>query len=223
MRTDKQLSTRPDDGGRTTTYTLPWMEMGEDIFTKVATHPRILDSMRALMGEDCYHWHSKIMLKRAHDGGAWEWHQDYGYWYGDGCFPYPRLASCLVAARPARTAPTACLKVMVGSHRLGRLDHSGGETKQWGADAARLEAIKPLHPVRYLEAEPGTAIFFHCNTLHSSEPNTSDRVRTSFICCFNGMSNVPVAGKGHGPPVKMSACPDDAILRFGPPQLAGAS
>ncbi len=219
-RADKGLSTAPDDEGRTTTYTL-WMEMGDDIFTRVATHPRILESMRALMREDCYHWHSKIMLKRAKDGGAWQWHQDYGYWYGDGC-PYPRLASCLVALDRADRA-NGCLKVMVGSHHLGRLEHSGSATKQWGADPARLEAITSLHPVRYLEADPGTAIFFHCNTLHASEPNASERPRTSVICCYNGMSNIPVAGRGHGPPVKMTACADDGILRFGPPLLADAS
>ncbi len=27
------------------------------------------------------HFHSKLMQKEPRVGGAWEWHQDYGYWY----------------------------------------------------------------------------------------------------------------------------------------------
>jgi len=34
-----------------------------------------------LLGEEVYHYHSKMMLKEPQVGGAWEWHQDYGYWY----------------------------------------------------------------------------------------------------------------------------------------------
>ena len=34
--------------------------------------------------EEAYHYHTKMMIKEPHVGGAWEWHQDYGYWYGNG-------------------------------------------------------------------------------------------------------------------------------------------
>jgi ectoine hydroxylase len=32
------------------------------------------------------------MMKEAKTGGAWNWHQDYGYWYGNGCM-LPEMGS----------------------------------------------------------------------------------------------------------------------------------
>ena len=31
-----------------------------------------------------YHSHTKVLLKEPQSGGAWEWHQDFGYWYNQG-------------------------------------------------------------------------------------------------------------------------------------------
>ncbi len=184
----------PDADGRSSKLALR-MELGDDVFGDVSASARVVEGARQLLRDDVYHWHSKVMLKEPKVGGAWEWHQDYGYWYHDGC-PYPRLVSCLIALDGA-TRANGCLKVLVGSHHLGRLDH-GAVGRQTGADPARIGAIERLLPVRYVEARPGSALFFHCNTLHASEPNTSDQPRTSYICCYNAMGNVPLVGKGHG-------------------------
>ena len=59
-----------------------------------------------LLGDEVYHFHHKMMLKEPRVGGAWEWHQDYGYWYKNGCL-LPDMVSCLVALDPARSAPPA--------------------------------------------------------------------------------------------------------------------
>lgn len=192
----------PDTSGRDSKLSI-WSELSQDIFGRVSASPRVVDSARALLREDVYHWHSKVMLKEPKVGGAWEWHQDYGYWYHDGCL-YSRMVSCLIALDGA-TRENGCLKVLTGSHHIGRLDH-GQQGNQVGADPARLRAVEELLPVRYVEAPAGSALFFHCNLLHASEPNTSDRPRTSYICCYNAMSNVPYGGHGHGSvkPIAMS-------------------
>jgi ectoine hydroxylase len=197
-----------DTDGRASRLSL-WSDIGDDLFGRVSASPRIVNAVRALLREDVYHWHSKVMLKEPRQGGAWEWHQDYGYWYHDGA-PYPRLLSCMIALDPA-TRENGCLKVLVGSHLLGRLDH-GRQGSQVGADPERIAALEARLPVRYIEATPGSAIFFHCNLLHASEPNLSDRPRRAYICCYNAFSNVPVLGKGHGPPVPMPLGSDEAIL-----------
>lgn len=197
-----------DTAGRASRLSL-WTELGDDLFAAVSASPRIVNAVRALLREDVYHWHSKVMLKEARQGGAWEWHQDYGYWYHDGP-PYPRLISCMIALDPA-TRANGCLKVLVGSHLLGRLDH-GRQGTQAGADAERIAAIEKLLPVRYVEAPPGSALFFHCNLLHASEPNLSERPRRAYICCYNAFSNRPVIGKGHGRPVPIPLVSDSAIL-----------
>ena len=188
-----------------------WTDIGEDAFGAVSASPRIVNSVQVLLREDVYHWHSKVMLKEAEKGGAWEWHQDYGYWYHDGC-PYPRMVSAMLALDEA-TRENGCLKVMVGSHLLGRLEH-GRQGSQAGADPQRVKALEDKLPIHYVEAKPGSVLFFHCNLLHASEPNFSNRPRIAYICCYNAFSNIPVIGKGHGKPVPIQLSADDAILRF---------
>ena len=73
-----------------------WHELGDDIWAAASTHPRIVNGVRMAMGEDVAFFHGKVMLKEAGTGGAWEWHQDYGYWYNQG-FAFPRMLSVFVA------------------------------------------------------------------------------------------------------------------------------
>ena len=75
------------------------------------------------------------------------------------------MASCLIAVDNA-TKENGCLQVIKGSHLMGRIDHNktGDQT---GADIDRVnEALKHLELV-YCEMDPGTALFFHSNLLHS--------------------------------------------------------
>ncbi|MFM1851085.1 MAG: 1-deoxypentalenic acid 11-beta-hydroxylase [Verrucomicrobiota bacterium] len=189
-----------------------WMDTGDDVFGAVSASPRVVTAVQMLLREEVYHWHSKVMLKEPRVGGAWEWHQDYGYWYGDGCL-YPRMLSCMIALDPA-TRGNGCLKVIPGSHLLGRFDHGrvGGQN---GADQERVQAAIARLGEVYCEAPAGSALFFHGNTFHSSEANLSDHPRRAYICCYNALSNPPYGGKGHGKvePIRLAA--DDAILRHG--------
>ncbi len=70
--------------------------------------------MEALIGEEVYHYNSKLNAKEPFEGGAWEWHQDYGYWYASGCL-FPRMATCFMALDPS-TRENACLEVLKCSH-----------------------------------------------------------------------------------------------------------
>ncbi|MFI5356352.1 MAG: phytanoyl-CoA dioxygenase family protein [Opitutales bacterium] len=188
-----------------------WVNIAEDVFGAVTSSPRVVGAAQMLLREEVYHWHSKLSVKQPRTGGAWEWHQDYGYWYDDGCL-YPRMISCMVALDPA-TRENGCLKVLVGSHHLGRCNH-GRVASQTGADPERLAALEALLPVHYCEASAGSVLFFHCNTFHSSEANNSPRPRRAYICCYNTLSNLPYGGKGHGKPEPIRLAADDAILRF---------
>jgi hypothetical protein len=210
-RVTKHQWATTDTDGRTSKLSL-WADIGDDVFGAVSSSPRIVNNVRMLLREDVYHWHSKVMLKEAKVGGAWEWHQDYGYWYGDGCL-YPRMISCMVALDPA-TKENGCLKVIPGSHLLGRLEH-GRVAGQVGADLERVQAAIDRLGMSYCEAPAGSALFFHGNTFHSSEANLSEHHRRAYICCYNALSNVPYGGKGHGKPEPIRATPDDLILRLG--------
>src|SRR5687768_10072341 len=45
-------------------------------FAKLARHPRMVEPIQALFGEDVYMHQFKINGKAAFDGDVWQWHQD---------------------------------------------------------------------------------------------------------------------------------------------------
>jgi ectoine hydroxylase-related dioxygenase (phytanoyl-CoA dioxygenase family) len=188
-----------------------WHELGDDIWAAVSTNPRVVNNVRILLGEEAAFFHGKVMLKEAGTGGAWEWHQDYGYWYNQG-FVYPHMLSVFVALDKA-TIENGCLQVLKGSQQLGRLEHDkvGNQT---GADPGRIDALEKLFERVYVTLEPGDALFFHCNLLHTSGPNDSTKHRRSFIICYNALGNPQLVEKQtfENRPCPVSA--DDAILRF---------
>jgi ectoine hydroxylase-related dioxygenase (phytanoyl-CoA dioxygenase family) len=166
------------------------------VYTAVVRSRRIVDTMEKLLDDEVYHYHHKMMLKEPRVGGAWEWHQDYGYWYNFGCL-FPDMASCLIAVDRA-TRENGCLQVIRGSHRMGRVEH-GKTGEQVGADEARVAAALERMELVYCEMEPGDALFFHANLLHRSDQNTSDMPRWSLICCYNTRHNDPFLTNGRHP------------------------
>lgn len=184
---------RKDATGQITKLTL-WNHAGDDLYSMFSRSPRIVDRMEQILGGEVYHYHTKMMLKEPHVGGAWEWHQDYGYWYHNGCL-YPLLASCLIAVDRA-TRANGCLQVLKGSHLMGRVEH-GKSGDQTGADMEIVNAALERLELAYIEAEPGDALFFHCNLLHRSDQNTSPNPRWSLICCYNAARNDPYKDSRH--------------------------
>jgi ectoine hydroxylase-related dioxygenase (phytanoyl-CoA dioxygenase family) len=184
-RVAANLRHREDGSGKTARLSI-WHELGNDIWAAASTDPRIVNSVRLLVGEDVSFFHGKAMLKEAHSGGAWVWHQDYGYWYNQG-FACPQMISAFVALDPA-TRENGCLQVLRGSHRLGRIDHMkvGDQT---GADPDRVAMLEPMSELVHVKMQPGSVLFFHCNLLHRSDPNESDDDRRSFIMCYTALSN----------------------------------
>ncbi|MGI9455178.1 MAG: phytanoyl-CoA dioxygenase family protein [Aeoliella sp.] len=168
----------------------------DSLYTAIVRSERVAGTMERLLGDEVYHYHHKMMLKEPRVGGAWEWHQDYGYWYDNGCL-YSDMASCLIAVDRS-TRANGCLQVLKGSHNMGRIDH-GKTGGQAGADMARVEAAMDRYELVHCEMAPGDALFFHSNLLHRSDKNESDRPRWSLICCYNTKHNDPIFTGGRHP------------------------
>jgi ectoine hydroxylase-related dioxygenase (phytanoyl-CoA dioxygenase family) len=176
-------------------------------YAAIARSRRVVEPVQRLLGDEVYHYHHKMMLKQPRTGGAWEWHQDYGYWYNNGCL-FPDMASCLIAVDSA-SRENGCLQVLKGSHRLGRVDH-GKTGGQVGADIQRVEAAMERFELIYCEMAPGDALFFHGNLLHRSDQNRSENPRWSLICCYNTRHNDPIIRDGRHPNYSPLEIWDDA-------------
>lgn len=208
---DKHSFGRADGEGGTVRLSL-WNHPGDNIYGMIARSHRVVDTVEKLLGDEVYHYHSKMILKDPKIGGAWAWHQDYGYWYQNGVL-FPDLVSVFIAVDKA-TKENGCLQVIKGSHLMGRVDHvlTGDQA---GADQERVdEALKRLELV-YCEMEPGDAIFFHSNLLHRSDQNKSPNPRWSLICCYNAASNDPYKDSHHPRYTKLHKVDDGEIKKVG--------
>ena len=68
---------RDDGHGRTSRMCL-WHHPGEDITGMVDRCEKVVNTMGDLLGGEVYHYHTKLIMKEAHTGGSFVWHQDYG-------------------------------------------------------------------------------------------------------------------------------------------------
>jgi ectoine hydroxylase-related dioxygenase (phytanoyl-CoA dioxygenase family) len=207
-----------DQSGKRTKLTL-WFTPGDDTYGLLTRSERMVSAVQMLLGEgEVCHFHSKLMQKEPKVGGAWEWHQDYGYWYKNG-FLYPDAMISVMVALTEANAHNGCLQVLKGSHKMGRFEHLfAGE--QQGADMPFVEEALKICERVYVELQPGDTLFFHSNLLHMSEANLSEKARWSLISAYNLSYNKPFREKNTSciTPLKMVA--DSAILASGPAGLS---
>lgn len=203
---------RGDNDGGNTKMAL-WNHPGDSVYGMAARCLRMVDTMEDLLGGEVYHYHSKLTAKEPFEGGAWEWHQDYGYWYHNGCL-FPLMASAMIALDRS-TRENGCLQVLKGSHLLGRVEHRLLEGEQMGADLQRVEEAQKHLETVYAEMDPGDVLLFHCNTLHRSDQNRSENRRWTMICCYNAARNDPYLDHHHPRYTPLEKVPDDAIKAAG--------
>ncbi len=188
-----------------------WNHPSDDLFGKFSTNERIVKPMEEYLDDEIYHYHSKIIWKKPGDGG-FDWHQDYGYWYHNACL-YPDMASCFIMLDRA-TKENGCLKVLKGSHKVGRIGHGISDTPEQTADMERIIELEKRHKCIYITAEPGDTLFFHANLLHSSEANKSNDSRRTLIACFNTKSNNPYKESGHASYSPLQVSTYDSIMEY---------
>jgi ectoine hydroxylase-related dioxygenase (phytanoyl-CoA dioxygenase family) len=202
-----------DQTGKKTKLSL-WFTPGNDVFGYMTRSMRMVDAIKPLLDSDSpvCHFHSKLMQKEPRVGGAWEWHQDYGYWYKNQ-FMFPdQLISVMIALTPASKA-NGCLQVIKGSHKLGRVNH-GFAGEQVGADMVMVNNALQTMPLVYCELKPGDALIFHSNLLHRSEANLSDKPRWSIISCYSSQSNLAYNETSTAWKVPVDVVPDEALLEW---------
>ena len=136
---------------------------------KLASHPRILDVAEQLIGPDILIYNVTYIIKEANTKSHVSWHQDLTYW-GLDCDDQVSVWLALSDANES----SGCMRVIPGSHRLGRQHHILGENdennvlfqNQRVADVDETKAVAA-------QLKPGQASFHHGWLLHGSSPNRS--------------------------------------------------
>jgi phytanoyl-CoA hydroxylase len=215
-----------DSSGKRSKLSL-WYKPGDDVYGLLTRGKTLVGAVDQLMerqpgdeGHSVCHYHSKLMQKEPRVGGAWEWHQDYGYWYKNE-FLYPEQMMSVMIAITDANVENGCLQVIKGSHKMGRVEH-GFSGEQVGASQRYVDLALGTMEHVFVELNAGDALFFHSNILHRSEANLSDRPRWSLISCYNRSTNV-----GYNESSSLAASitpieivPDEALLTWDTTGLA---
>ena len=85
---------------------------------ELATHPRVLDVVKALIGPNVLLWNATYIVKEPHTPAFVSWHQDLAYWGLDG----DDQVSMWLALSPARVV-NGCMRMVPRSHLSGHRGH----------------------------------------------------------------------------------------------------
>jgi non-heme Fe2+,alpha-ketoglutarate-dependent halogenase len=136
------------------------------------THPRIVQCVRDLLGENVIGWGSHYFCKMPRDGKIVHWHQDASYW------PLtPTKAATVWLAIDDADVENACMRFIPGSHHFGHLTYQMTEDAEDAVlNQKVLNAEQFGQPVND-ELRAGEISLHSDLLLHGSEPNHSDRRR----------------------------------------------
>ncbi len=153
------------------------------IIDAMSRSAEILDVIAALLGPDIYLFHSKLMMKAAHDGSFTPWHQDWGYWQHES--HEPSHVNCMLFIDRA-DSENGAIRFVDGSHLRGAAAH-----RDLASDSFRLglEGGLDAYPATLLEMDPGDAVFFGPLIIHGSGPNLSARDRRANTFAYDRPNN----------------------------------
>lgn len=144
-------------------------------FRRLLYHERILDLVQDLIGPNLMLFHDQALFKPARTGGPVFWHQDNAYWR---CRP-ATLVSCWITLDDVDRSNGA-MQFIPGSH-LKPLWHERSQNATALLDAGdQVDGEKAA----VVELPAGGCLFHHCQTLHHTPPNTTDRQRRAFVIHF---------------------------------------
>lgn len=162
-------------------------------FHDLVFNPKIVDVVENLIGPDIQLHHTKLNLKPPAPDARFEWHQDYPF------FPHTNfdLLAVMVMLDDA-TEENGCLTIVPGSHKRGPRNHLFAQD---GAFSSQLEDKAVLEDQSRWLSVPvpaGGIELHHCNMLHSSRANRSDKPRSAIVIQYRAADNVQVGGgTGH--------------------------
>ncbi|MCS7225031.1 MAG: phytanoyl-CoA dioxygenase family protein [Armatimonadetes bacterium] len=146
-------------------------------FWKIASDPRLLDRVAALLGPDIKLYADKALLKPPEIGVEKPWHQDAPYFAIE---PKENAHVAAWIALDKATKENGCMEYLPGSHRWGNLTTTTTDTYGLGhlaADATQLDTSQAVT----VEADPGDVVFHEGMVLHYSGPNRSPQPRWALI------------------------------------------
>jgi ectoine hydroxylase len=189
LNTDRQEVWREKSGAPRTAFAAHTFN---EAFRLLAHHPRLVEPLRQLFGEDVYVHQYKINAKAAFEGDVWQWHQDYGTWARDDGMPQPRAMNIAVFLDEVM-AINGPLMLIPKSHKHGTL--AAGHDKLttsyplWTLDKETVTRLAAEGGIVAPTGKPGSVLMFHGNLVHASPPNITPYPRKIVYLTLCAVSN----------------------------------
>ena len=190
-------------------------------FARLARHPRMVEPVKQLFGEDVYMHQFKINGKQAFDGDVWQWHQDYGTWRADDQMPEARAMNVAIFLDEVNEF-NGPLMFIPGSHKLGVLDaeHDTSTTSYplWVISGETIGKLVDRGGIVAPKGPAGSMILFHGCLVHASTSNLSPWNRVSVYLSLCAVSNHIRRFKrpgyiAHRDFTPIRCLPDDCLLK----------
>jgi ectoine hydroxylase len=190
-------------------------------FAKLARHPRMVEPIIQIFGEDVYMHQFKINGKMAFDGDVWQWHQDYGTWKNDDWMPEARAMNVAIFLDEVNEF-NGPLMLIPGSHKRGVLEarHDTSTTSYplWTIDHETIAKLVERGGIVAPKGVPGSMILFHSCLVHASTSNLSPWNRVSVYLSLCAVSNHIRRFKrpeyiAHRDFAPLRCLPDDCLLK----------
>ncbi len=151
------------------------------------THPRIVNRVKDLLGDNVIAFGSHFFCKMPGDGKAVAWHQDASYW------PLtPSKTVTVWLAIDDSDVGNGCMRVIKGSHKT-QLMHTEEPDNPHNILFRRekvAEAVAETDAVD-LVLQPGEMSIHDYGVVHGSNPNDSDDRRIGFAITFVSADTMP--------------------------------
>jgi ectoine hydroxylase len=196
-------------------------------FARLARHPRMVEPVMDLFGEEVYMHQFKINGKAAFDGDVWQWHQDFGTWKNDDLMPDARAMNVAIFLDEVNEF-NGPLMFIPGSHKLGALEasHDTRTTSYplWTIDKDTIAKLVARGGIVAPKGPAGSMILFHSCLVHASTSNLSPWNRVSVYLSLCAVSNHIRRFKrpgyiAHRDFTPIRCLPDDCLLKAYPVEL----
>ena len=190
-------------------------------FAKLARHPRMVEPVMQICGNELYMHQFKVNGKMAFDGDVWQWHQDYGTWKNDDLMPEPRAMNVAIFLDEVNEF-NGPLMFIPASHKLGVVDaqHDTSTTSYplWTIDKETITKLVARGGIVAPKGPAGSMILFHSCLVHASTSNLSPWNRVAVYLSLCAVSNHIRRFKrpeyiAHRDFTPIECLPDDCLLK----------
>jgi ectoine hydroxylase len=164
-----------------------------------ALSPKLINTVKCILGNSIYIHQSRINYKAGKDANGWSWHSDFETWHSKDGMPNMDCLTAFIAI-DNNTKENGCIQFIPKSHKLFISCPKVGNVKpedefkeqKEGVPSDKIinEVCRELNtkPI-YIECNAGDLVLFHCNLLHKSDGNNTNKKRTNLYFVFNSLHN----------------------------------